>query len=136
MTMPTTDAAGPAAAGTRGEVPVLANYIGGRWVRSSAPGELDLTNPATGEVVGRVPLSGVEDVSAAVAAAQAAWPAWRSAAVGERSAVIFALRERFRARLDELARSVTLEGGKTLSDARAEVASHDRGARGGVRHPA
>ena len=100
---------------------ILANYVGGEWVAASATGQLDVTNPASGEVLARVPLSGVAEVEAAVAAASAALPEWRSRAVGERTEFIYALREKFRQRIDELAASITREGGKVLSDARAEV---------------
>jgi malonate-semialdehyde dehydrogenase (acetylating)/methylmalonate-semialdehyde dehydrogenase len=100
---------------------ILANYVGGRWVPAQAPGRLDVTNPANGEVLARVPLSGAADVEAAVAAANTALPDWRGRSVGERTEFIFALREKFRQRIDELADSVTRESGKVLSDARAEI---------------
>ena len=100
---------------------ILVNYAGGRWVPAQAAGLLDVTNPASGEVLARVPLSGVADVEAAVAAANAALPDWRARSVGERTEFIYALREKFRERIDELAASITREGGKVLSDARAEV---------------
>ena len=100
---------------------ILANYVGGRWVAAQASGLLDVTNPASGEVLARVPLSGVADVEAAVAAASAALPDWRGRSVGERTEFIYALREKFRQRIDELAASITREGGKVLSDARAEI---------------
>src|SRR5271154_6732982 len=100
---------------------VLSNYIDGRWVPAQSANQLDVTNPANGEVLARVPLSGVADVEAAVAAAAAALPDWRARAVGERTEFIFAMREKFRQRIDELAASVTREGGKVLSDARAEI---------------
>src|SRR5580698_4787907 len=100
---------------------VLSNYIDGRWVSARTSSHLDVTNPASGEVLARVPLSGVGEVEAAVAAASAALPDWRSRAVGERTEFIFALREKFRERIDELAASVTREGGKVFSDARAEI---------------
>jgi malonate-semialdehyde dehydrogenase (acetylating)/methylmalonate-semialdehyde dehydrogenase len=100
---------------------ILANYVGGRWAPVSASGLLDVTNPANGEVLARVPLSGVAEVEAAVAAASTALPDWRARSVGERTEFIFAMREKFRQRIDELAASVTREGGKVLSDARAEI---------------
>ena len=84
-------------------------------------GFVDVTNPATGEVLARAPLSSAADVEAAAAAASAALPDWRSRSVGERTEFIYALREKFRQRIDELAASVTREGGKVLSDARAEI---------------
>ncbi len=100
---------------------ILQNYIGGSWVSAKAPGLVDVTNPSNGEVLARAPLSGKSDIEAAVAAASAAWPEWRSRSIGERAEFIYALREKFRLRIDELAASVTKEGGKVLSDARAEV---------------
>jgi len=100
---------------------ILENYIGGRWVAAGATSLLDVTNPASGEVLARVPLSGRLDVDAAVEAASAALPDWRARAIGERTELIFALREKFRQRLDGIAASVTRESGKVLSDARAEV---------------
>jgi len=68
-----------------------------------------------------VPLSGAAEIEAAVAAASAALPDWRARSVGERTEFIYAIREKFRQRIDELAASITREGGKVLSDARAEV---------------
>jgi malonate-semialdehyde dehydrogenase (acetylating)/methylmalonate-semialdehyde dehydrogenase len=109
------------AAETASGARVLKNYIGGSWVSAKASGLMDVTNPANGEVLARVPLSGPAEVEAAVAAANAAWPDWRSRSIGERTEFIYALREKFRQRIDELAASVTREGGKVLSDARAEV---------------
>src|ERR1039458_2336273 len=100
---------------------ILANYVGGRWVPAQASGRLDVTNPANGDVLARVPLSGAADLEAAVAAANTALPDWRARSVGERTEFIFALREKFRQRIDELADSVTRESGKVLSDARAEI---------------
>ena len=81
-----------------------------------------MTNPASGETLARVPLSAAADLDAAVAAARAALPAWRAVSVIERGRRLFALREGLNARREELARSVTAEMGKTIADARAEVA--------------
>jgi malonate-semialdehyde dehydrogenase (acetylating)/methylmalonate-semialdehyde dehydrogenase len=111
----------PAAVTEKSAARVLNNFIGGRWVPAQASNYLDVTNPANGDVLARVPLSGASDVEAAVAAASAALPDWRGRAVGERTELIFALREQFRRRIDELAASVTREGGKVMSDARAEI---------------
>jgi len=101
---------------------LLDNYIAGRWTPSGSSEALDVTNPATSEVLARVPLSSADDLDAAVGAARAALPAWRAISVIERGRRLFALRERLDARREELARSVTTEMGKTLVDARAEVA--------------
>jgi malonate-semialdehyde dehydrogenase (acetylating)/methylmalonate-semialdehyde dehydrogenase len=103
-------------------VRLLDNYVGGAWTPASAADELPVVNPATGEVLARVPLSSAADLDAAVAAARAALPAWRAVSVIERARRLFALREALDARREDLARSVTTEMGKTIADARAEVA--------------
>jgi malonate-semialdehyde dehydrogenase (acetylating)/methylmalonate-semialdehyde dehydrogenase len=90
-------------------------------VAATAGEQLDVTNPATGETLARVPLSNAADVDAAVSAARAALPEWRSRPVIERARWLFGLRQVIEAHADELARSVTREMGKTLPDARAEV---------------
>jgi malonate-semialdehyde dehydrogenase (acetylating)/methylmalonate-semialdehyde dehydrogenase len=102
---------------------LIDNYVAGRWEpAAAATGELDVTNPATGEVLARVPLSGAADLDAAVSAAREALPAWRALSVITRARKLFELRERLVARSEDLARSVTTEMGKTIGDARAEVA--------------
>ena len=101
---------------------LLDNYVGGHWTASTATDALDVTNPATGEVLARVPLSSAADLDAAVAAAREALPVWRGVSTIARARKLFELRERLVAREEELARSVTTEMGKTLVDARAEVA--------------
>jgi malonate-semialdehyde dehydrogenase (acetylating)/methylmalonate-semialdehyde dehydrogenase len=102
---------------------LLDNYVAGAWTPASADADaLDVTNPATGELLARVPLSTASDLDAAVHAARAALPEWRAVSVIARARTLFALREGLDARKEELARSVTTEMGKTLVDARAEVA--------------
>jgi malonate-semialdehyde dehydrogenase (acetylating) / methylmalonate-semialdehyde dehydrogenase len=102
---------------------LIDNYVGGAWTPARAASDaLDVTNPATGEVIARVPLSGAADLDAAVTAARAALPEWRAVSVIERARRLFALREGLSARHEDLARSVTAEMGKTIADARAEVA--------------
>jgi malonate-semialdehyde dehydrogenase (acetylating)/methylmalonate-semialdehyde dehydrogenase len=102
---------------------LIDNYIGGRWTPARAASEeLDVVNPATGEPLARVPLSGAADLDDAVRAARAALPEWRATSTIARARVLFLLRERLVARGEELARSVTVEMGKTIGDARAEVA--------------
>src|ERR1700729_999187 len=104
-------------------VRTLENYVNGGWVAAGgATGELDVINPASGEVLVRVPLSGAADLDAAVGAARAALPSWRAVSVIARSRKLFELRERLLSRREDLATSVTTEMGKTIVDARAEVA--------------
>jgi malonate-semialdehyde dehydrogenase (acetylating)/methylmalonate-semialdehyde dehydrogenase len=100
----------------------LDNYVGGGWTPASSDEALDVFNPATGEMLARVPLSDAGDLDAAVRAAREALPVWRGVSVIERARRLFALREGLDARREELARSVTTEMGKTIADARAEVA--------------
>ena len=101
---------------------LLDNYIGGAWTPATAGDSLDVTNPATGEALARVPLSSAADLDAAVRAARAALPEWRAISTIGRARKLFELRERLVARQEDLARSVTTEMGKTIADARAEVA--------------
>ena len=64
---------------TATETRLIDNYIAGAWTpAAAATGELDVTNPATGQAIARVPLSGRADLDAAVAAARAALPEWRA----------------------------------------------------------
>jgi malonate-semialdehyde dehydrogenase (acetylating)/methylmalonate-semialdehyde dehydrogenase len=101
---------------------LLDNYVGGRWTPATSTEALDVTNPATGGVLARVPLSSGDDLDAAVRAAREALPAWRAVSTIARARKLFDLRERLVARHEDLARSVTTEMGKTIVDARAEVA--------------
>ena len=71
---------------------LLDNYIGGHWVAAGPTEALNVENPATGEVLARLPLSGVADVEAAVAAARAALPAWRDRSPIERARWLFRFR--------------------------------------------
>ncbi len=98
----------------------LRNYIGGEWVAPS--GEyLDLSNPATGEQLGRVPLSGGRDVDHAVAAAQAAFLKWREVPPVVRARYLFKLKFLMEEQFDDIATTVTRENGKTLDEARGSV---------------
>ena len=98
-------------------VRLLDNYVGGGWTRASGAEALDVTNPATGETLARVPLSSAADLDAAVKAAREALPAWRAVSVIERGRRLFALRAGLDARREDMARSVTTEMGKTIADA-------------------
>ncbi len=100
---------------------VLENFVGGTWVRAGGDGSLEVPDPSTGRVIARVPRSGASDVDAAVAAARAAFPAWRDVPVAERARRILALRGLLEARFDDLVRSVVRENGKTVDEARGSV---------------
>jgi len=99
----------------------LRNYIGGEWVASSASDFLELTNPATGEPLGRVPLSSARDVDQAVAAAQAAFLKWREVPPVVRARYLFKLKALLEQHFDEIAATVTRENGKTLDEAKGSL---------------
>jgi malonate-semialdehyde dehydrogenase (acetylating) / methylmalonate-semialdehyde dehydrogenase len=80
-----------------------------------------VTDPATGEVTGQVALASTEEVDAAVAAANAAYPGWRDTSLTKRSAILFRFRELLNTRKPELAAIITAEHGKVLDDALGEV---------------
>jgi malonate-semialdehyde dehydrogenase (acetylating)/methylmalonate-semialdehyde dehydrogenase len=99
----------------------LRNFIGGEWVAAHATEFLDLTNPATGEPLGRVPLSNARDVDAAVAAAQTAFLKWREVPPVVRARYLFKLKYLMEEHFEELAATVTREHGKTLDESRGSV---------------
>src|SRR5688572_21965605 len=97
------------------------NLIGGEWVAPGAAAYLDLTNPATGEQLGRVPLSGPREVDAAVAAAQTAFIKWREVPPVARARYLFKLKALMEQHFEDLAETVTREHGKTIDEARGSV---------------
>ncbi len=103
------------------QVTDLQNYVNGAWRRATATEYFDVTNPATAELLARTPLSTSADVDAAVQAAADAFPAWRRTPPGERVQYLFKLKNLLEENLDELARVITLENGKTFAEARAEL---------------
>jgi malonate-semialdehyde dehydrogenase (acetylating)/methylmalonate-semialdehyde dehydrogenase len=102
-------------------VRTLQNFVGGRWVDAAAATWGEVRNPATDTLLARVPLGGPEEVDRAVRAAARAYPAWRATPPVQRVRPLFALRELFEKRFDDIARTVTLEHGKTLDESRSSV---------------
>ena len=107
--------------GSRRAASILPNFIGGVSHSSTSSQHVDVINPATGELLAQTPLSDASDVHRAVQAAVSAFPAWRRTPVGERVQYLFKLRSLLIEHLDEVARLITLENGKTLGEARAEL---------------
>ncbi|HWP27944.1 MAG TPA: aldehyde dehydrogenase family protein [Chloroflexota bacterium] len=103
------------------QVKVYQNYIGGEW-RDGGGGQLEIRDPANGELVYRATSSTVDDARAAIAAAKAAFERteWADNAVA-RAKALYKMADALRAHLDELAELLTREGGKPLSVSRAEV---------------
>lgn len=97
------------------------NYVNGAWVPSETETTAEIVNPATAESLARITLAGEAEVAQAVAAASRAFPAWRRTPPQDRIQYLFRFREILIRRIDELARSITLENGKTLDESKAEI---------------
>ena len=102
-------------------LPMLSHWISGSPVEVLPEQTGPVYNPATGEVIARVPRGGAPEVDAAVAAARAVFPAWRDTPLIARSQVLFAFRELMWRQREELARLITRDHGKTFPDALTEV---------------
>jgi len=96
-------------------------YIGGEWVEAQDGTWLDVTDPATGEMIARVPSMGAAETRRAVAAAERAWRPWRTLTAAERSGLLRRWQKLTLVHQEELARLMTTEQGKPLAEARAEV---------------
>lgn len=103
------------------DVDTLKNYIGGKWVESSASNHEEVPNPATGEVMAFVPLSTKEDVNQAVQVAKEAYKEWRKVAVPKRARYLFRYQQLLIENWEELAKLVTVENGKSYTEAYGEV---------------
>ena len=99
----------------------ILNYINGEWVEPRVSGYLDVINPATGELLGRTPVCGADEVAAAAKAASEALPAWRRTPAQERIQYLFKLRDLLKANIDEISRTIVMECGKTFDEAKAEM---------------
>jgi len=99
----------------------ILNYVNGSWRKSTATEFVNVINPASGELIARTPISTKADVDAVVQAAAAAFPSWRRTPAGERIQYLFKLKVLLEDHIDELAKVITLENGKTLAEAKAEL---------------
>jgi len=102
-------------------IEVLKNHIGGQWVDVGSGDFLDIHNPATAEVLARAPLSTTVDVSKAVEAASSAFGEWRYTPAVSRIQYMFKLKNLLEEHFEELARTITMENGKTLGESRGEM---------------
>ena len=103
------------------ETATLPNFIGGSYLAPSASETLPVLNPATGEILFRIPLSGPEDVGRAVASARDALRGWRETPPGDRVQPLFRLKALLERDFEEISRVVTSECGKTLAESRGEL---------------
>ncbi|HZR56487.1 MAG TPA: CoA-acylating methylmalonate-semialdehyde dehydrogenase [Terriglobales bacterium] len=99
----------------------VSNYINGKWVESTASEWLDVVNPATGETIAQTPSSSAMEVNAAIEAAAAAYVEWRRTPPEDRIQPLFKLKVLLEEHVDDLARIITQENGKTFAEARAEL---------------
>jgi malonate-semialdehyde dehydrogenase (acetylating)/methylmalonate-semialdehyde dehydrogenase len=103
---------------TEAKVP---NYIDGQWVESNARDWSEIINPATGESLGKVPISDAGEVTKAIDAAAAAYPAWRRTPPEDRIQPLFKLKNLLEEHVDDISRLITQENGKTFTEAKAEM---------------
>ncbi|MGI4720617.1 MAG: NAD-dependent succinate-semialdehyde dehydrogenase [Janthinobacterium lividum] len=96
-------------------------YVDGAWVDADDGSTITVTNPATGETLGTVPHMGAQETRRAIAAADAAWPAWRRHTARERAAILRRWYELMLENADDLALLMTLEQGKPLSESKGEI---------------
>ncbi|WP_268992987.1 CoA-acylating methylmalonate-semialdehyde dehydrogenase [Psychrobacter sp. I-STPA10] len=95
--------------------------INGEFVDSNTNEWLDLTDPATQEVIAKVPQTTSDEINAAVAAAKEAFKTWRKTPITTRARIFLKYQELIREHMDELAETLTAEQGKTIADARGDV---------------
>lgn len=99
-------------------VPLLIN---GEWVQSRTTNWRDVVNPATQEVLARVPFATQDEINAAVSSAQRAFKTWRKTPIGARARIFLKLQQLIRENMADLAATLTAEQGKTLVDAEGDV---------------
>lgn len=97
------------------------NYIAGEWTAATGP-LLDVTDPATGDLITRVPDSGADEARAALDAAHAAFPTWRKVPAKQRAQIIKRWNDLVLAHQDDLGKLISLEQGKPLAEGKGEVA--------------
>ena len=106
---------------TASALPKINHWIAGREAMPESGASAPVFNPATGREQAEVMLAGPSEVDAAVQAAKAAFQSWRNVSLSRRTKVMFEFRDLVHGHADELARIISLEHGKVLSDAAGEV---------------
>ena len=103
-------------------------YIDGSWVAADSGEQIEVLNPATGEVIGQVPRLGRDETERAIAAAETAFPAWRALTALERADILIKWHDLMHEHQQELAQIMTPEQGKPLKEAAGEIAydNYDR----------
>ncbi len=96
-------------------------FLAGEWQGAEDGATFDVVNPATGELIGSVPRMGEKETRRAIAAANAAWPAWRAKTAKERSTILRKWHDLMIEHADDLALILTTEQGKPLAEAKGEI---------------
>ncbi len=104
------------------QLPVMKPYIGGAWIESRSQRFTTIYDPSTGHPIAQVPQCTGAEVEAAIAAAKAAYPAWKNVPVRNRASIMLKLRNLIERDKDELTRMVATENGKCWSEAAGDVA--------------
>jgi succinate-semialdehyde dehydrogenase/glutarate-semialdehyde dehydrogenase len=99
-----------------------ANLIDGKWITADSGQDIAVDNPATGEVIGRVPLAGKAETRRAIEAAKAAFDTFRKTTANQRAAWLRAMHDHMMANQQALAELLTMEMGKPLAEAKGEIA--------------
>ena len=102
-------------------IQILPNYIGKQWVHPTDVDQVDVINPATTEVINRIPFSSESDVDRAVQSAAQAFQSWRETPATDRIQYLFALKQLLEEHLDQIAQTITIECGKTLTESKGEL---------------
>lgn len=97
-------------------------YIAGEWIDADSGATVEVTNPATNEVIGTVPDMGAAETRRAIEAANKAWPAWRAKTAAERSVILEKWFSLIMENQQDLATIMTMEQGKTLAESSGEIA--------------
>src|SRR4030042_6602545 len=100
---------------------VLRNYVNGKWVTSSSGKFREVSNPATAEILAKVPVSSLAELDDAVQLANKTFQSWRRVPVTTRIQYMFKLKGLLEDNFEDLARSITLEHGKTMDESRGEM---------------
>ena len=103
-------------------LPVMKPYIGGEWIESESQKYTTIYDPSTGKPIAQVPQCTAAEVEKAIAAAKAAYPAWKNVPVRNRASIMMKLRNLIERDKEELTRMVATENGKCWSEAAGDVA--------------
>ncbi len=98
------------------ETTVLKNFINGEWIDADCNETLDVPNPATGEVIIKVPISSKEDVDKAVKSAKEAWKTWKNTPVPKRARILYKYHYLLSENHEKLAKLVVQENGKAYKE--------------------